>query len=116
MMAMINNHGVVESPTCNDIMLWAATAHWDMDGKAMMVNAWHKMGYSWFDDDEPTSDLVQAAIDHFDDLEDLEVMQEELDDMLEEEGMTVNIRAMMEEMHVPGILMGNHDEDEHAEM
>ncbi len=36
--------------------------------------------------------------------------------MLEEEGMAVDIRAMMEEMHVPGVMMDDHDEDEHVEM
>ncbi len=43
-------------------------------------------------------------------------MQEELDYMLEEEGMAVNMRAMMEEMHMSGILMDDHNEDKHAEM
>jgi hypothetical protein len=56
-------------------------------------------------EDEPTAELEpvvaeggesswdedEAAIDHFDDVEDLEHMQEELDYMMEEEGMTVNI-------------------------
>jgi hypothetical protein len=48
MMAMINNHGhgVDETPTCDKIASWAASAHWDMDGKAMLLNAWHKTGYS----------------------------------------------------------------------
>ena len=40
MMAMIDNHGVVESPTRNDIAFWAASAHWDMDGMPMMRKAW----------------------------------------------------------------------------
>jgi hypothetical protein len=41
-------------------------------------------GESFWDENE-------AAIDHFDDVEDLELMQKELDYMMEEEGMTVNI-------------------------
>ena len=43
----------------------------------------------------------------------MEDMQEELDNMMDEEGMAVDIRRMMDEMHVSGILMDNHDEDEH---
>ncbi len=38
-------------------------------------------------------------------------MQEELDYMMEEEGMKVDIRGMMEEMHVLGVLMDDHNED-----
>ena len=52
MMAMIDNHGIVESPTRDDIASWAASAHWDM----------------------------------------------------------------VDEMHVSGVLMDDHDEDEHHEM
>jgi hypothetical protein len=55
-------------------------------------------------------DKDEAAIDHLINLEDLEDMQEELDYMMEEEGMTVDIRAMMEEMHRSGVLMDDHDE------
>jgi hypothetical protein len=44
-------------------------------------------------------------------------MQEELDCMMEEEGMSVAIRWRMDEMHVSGVLMDDHhDEDEHHEM
>jgi hypothetical protein len=42
MMAMIDNHAVMESPTCNKIASWAASTHWDMDGKPMMKKAWKK--------------------------------------------------------------------------
>ncbi len=56
MMAMIDNHAVIKSPNCNDIALWAASAHWDMDGKPMMKKAWKKTGYSWFVEDEPTAE------------------------------------------------------------
>ena len=55
-------------------------------------------------------DEDEAAIDHLIDLEDLEDMQEELDYMMEKEGMTVDIRAMMEVMHRSGVLMDDHDE------
>ena len=36
--------------------------------------------------------------------------------MTEEEGMTVDIRWMMEEMHMSGVLMDDHNEDKHHEM
>ena len=39
MMAMIDKHGIVESPTHDDIASWAASAHWDMDGMPMMRKA-----------------------------------------------------------------------------
>ena len=48
--------------------------------------------------------------------ENLEDMQEELDNMMDEEGMSVNIRGMLDAMQMPGILMDDHDEDEHHEM
>ena len=38
-MAMIDKHGIVKSPTCNDIASWAASTHWDMDGMPMMRKA-----------------------------------------------------------------------------
>ena len=61
MMAMINNHGVVEAPTRDDIALWAVSAHWDMDGTLMMRKAWRKTRYSWFEEeDEPTVDPEQV--------------------------------------------------------
>jgi hypothetical protein len=55
-MAMIDNHGVVEAPTRDNIAFWAASAHWDMDGTPMMRKAWRKTGYSWFEEDEPTAE------------------------------------------------------------
>jgi hypothetical protein len=124
MMAMIDNHGVVEAPTCDDIASWAASAHWDMDGTPMMRKAWRKTGYSWFEEDEPTAMPDPVVVDggvifgdeDDDDEENLEDMLEELDNMMDEEGMTVYIRGMMNEMHVSGVLMDNHDEDEHHEM
>ncbi len=61
MMAMIDNHGVVEAPTRDDIALWAVSAHWDMDGTLMMRKAWRKTRYSWFEEeDEPTVDPEQV--------------------------------------------------------
>ena len=39
MMAMIDNHGVVEAPTHDNIASWAASANWDMDGSPMMRKA-----------------------------------------------------------------------------
>jgi hypothetical protein len=116
MMAMIDNHAVIESPTRDDIASWAASAHWDMDGKPMMKKAWKKTGYSWFVEDEPTAeaepvvaeggviflDEEEAAIDQHDDCDD---MEDELEYMMEDEGMTVDIRAMMEEMERSGVLM-----------
>ncbi len=51
-----------------------------------------------------------------DDVEDLENIQEELNYMMEEEGMTVDIRGMMDEMHMLGILMDYLDENKHHEM
>jgi hypothetical protein len=39
MMAMIDNHGVIESPTREDIASWEASAHGEMFGKPMMKKA-----------------------------------------------------------------------------
>ena len=39
-----------------------------------------------------------------------------MDYMMDEEGMTIDIREMMDEMHVSGVLMDDHDEDKHHEM
>ena len=124
-MAVIDNHGVVESPTRDDIASWAASAHWDMDGMPVMRKAWRKTGYSWFEEDEPTADEPEPVVaeggvifgdEDDDDEENLEDMQEELDNMMDEEGMAVDIRGMTDEMHVSGVLMDDHDEDEHHEM
>ncbi len=51
-----------------------------------------------------------------DEEENLEDMQEELDNMMDEEGMSIDIRGMLDAMQMPGILMDDHDEDEHHEM
>ncbi len=118
MMAMIDNHAVIESPTRDDIASWATSAHWDMDDKPMMKKVWKKTGYSWFVEDEPTAeaepvvaeggvtflDKEEAAIDQHDDCDD---MEDKLEYMMENEGMTVDIRAMMEEMERLGVLMDN---------
>jgi hypothetical protein len=75
-----------------------------------------KTGYSWFVEDEPTAevepvvakggvfflDKEEAAIDQHNDCDD---MEDELECMMEDEGMTVDIRAMMEEMERSGVLM-----------
>ncbi len=53
------------------------------------------------------------AIDQLDDFDDEE---DELEYMMEEEGMTAHIRVMMENMERSGVLMDNHDEDERHEM
>jgi hypothetical protein len=77
-----------------------------------------KMGYSWFVEDELTAeaepvvaegglfflDKEEAAINQHDDFDD---MEDELEYMMEDEGMTVDIRAMMEEMERSGVLMDN---------
>jgi hypothetical protein len=47
-------------------------------------------------------DKEEAAIDQHDDFND---MEDELEYMMEDEGMTVDIRAMMEEMERSGVLM-----------
>jgi hypothetical protein len=36
--------------------------------------------------------------------------------LMEEEGMTDDIRGMMDEMHMTGVLMDDHDKDEHHKM
>jgi hypothetical protein len=94
----------------------------------MMRKAWRKTGYSWFEDDEPTDEptaepetvVAEGGVifgdEDDDDEENLEDMQEELDNMMDEEGMAVDIRRMMDEMHVSGVLMDDHDVDEHHEM
>ena len=116
MMVMIDNHGFVDAPTRDDISSWAASAHWDMDGTPMMMKAWKKTGYSWFEEDEPTADEGGVILDDEDVDDELEAMQEELDTMMDEEGMAVDIRGMIDEMIVSGVLMDDHDEDEHHEM
>lgn len=73
------------------------------------------------DEDEPTATPEPVVADggvifgdeDDDGNENLEDMQEELDNMMEEEGMTVDIRGMMDEMKKSGVLMDEHDEDEH---
>ena len=47
-------------------------------------------------------DEEEAAIDQHDDCDD---MEDELEYMMEDEGMTVDIRAMMEDMERSGVLM-----------
>ncbi len=49
-------------------------------------------------------DKEEAAINQHNDCND---MEDELEYMMEDEGMTVNIRAMMEEMERLGVLMDN---------
>ena len=55
-----------------------------------------KTGYSWFvDEDEPAVDLAQHevnVIDHYDDYDYKE--EDELNIMMEEEGMADDVRAM----------------------
>ena len=87
LMALIDKHGVVEAPTCDDIASWAVSAHWDMDGKPMLRKAWKKTGYSWFKEDEPTADETEPVVaeggvifldkeeawrDQYDDFDDIE--------------------------------------------
>jgi hypothetical protein len=124
MMAMIDNHGVVEAPTRDDIASWAASAHWDMDGTPMMRKAWRKTGYSWFkEEDEPTVDpeqvhaeggviFVNEEVDAIDHYNDFDYDEEELNIMMEEEGMMTDISAMLKEMDRSGVMMDDNDEDE----
>jgi hypothetical protein len=51
-------------------------------------------------------DKEEAGIDQLDDFDD---MEDELEYMMEDEGMTVDIRAMMEEMERSGVLREDHD-------
>ena len=78
----------VDAPTRDDISSWAASAHWDMDGTPMMMKAWKKTGYSGFEEDEPTADEGGVILGDEDVDDELEAMQEELDTMMDEEGMT----------------------------
>ena len=124
MMAMINNHGVVEAPTCDDIASWVASTHWDMDGTPMMRKAWRKTGYSWFkEDDEPTVNreqvhakggviFVNEEVNAINCYDDFDYEEEELNIMMEEEGMMTDITAMLEEMDRSGVRMDDNDEDE----
>ncbi len=95
-----------------------------MGGKRTLRYGWQahdeegmeKKGYSWFVEDKPTAeaepvvaeggviflDEEEAAIDQHDDCDD---MEDKLEYMMEDEGMTVDIRAMMEEMERLGVLM-----------
>ncbi len=43
-------------------------------------------------------------------------MQEELDNMMDEEGMLVDIRGMLDAMQMSGVLMDDHDEDKLHEL
>ena len=124
MMATIDNHGVVEAPTHEDVSLWAASAHWDMDGKPMMRKAWLRNGYSWFvEEDEPPVDPMQVCdkegkgdeeVDAIDRYDDYDFEEEVMNIMMEEEGMTDDVRAMMTDME-KGIAMdddnGETEED-----
>jgi hypothetical protein len=92
-----------------------------MDGKPMMRKAWMKTGYSWFvEEDDPAVDLAHDeevnAIDHYDDYD---YEEEELNIMMEEEGMADDVRAMtMEDMKRCGIAIDNDngEEEEDHEM
>ena len=81
-------------------------------------------GYSWFEeDDEPTADpeqvhakggviFVNEEVDAIDRYDDFDYDEEELNIMMEEEGMMTDIMAMLEEMDRSGVRMDDNDEDE----
>ena len=116
MMAMIDNSGVVEAPTRDDISSWAASAHWDMDRRPMMRKAWLKTGYSWFvEEDKPPVDPTQVHGEGGEGDEEVDAInryfdEEELNIMMEEEGMTDDVRAMMMDME-KGIAMDDDDDE-----
>ncbi len=73
-----------------------------------MRKAWLKTGYSWFvEEDEPLVDPTQVrdeggeGDEEFDAIncyDDYDFEEEELNIMMEEEGMTDDVRAMMTDM------------------
>ena len=83
-----------------------------------------KTGFSWFVEDEPTATpepvVANGGVifgdEDDDEEENLEDMQEELDNMMDEEGVSVDIRGMLDAIQMSGVLMDDHDEDEHHEM
>ena len=54
-----------------------------------------KTGYSWFvDEDEPAVDLAQHEVNVIDHYDDYDYKEEELNIMMEKEGMADDVRAM----------------------